>query len=420
MWQLELRVQIPEKLIPGIYEPRRYKVLYGGRGSAKSWSVARVLAVMAGATKKRVLCGRETQKSIAESVHHLIASQIQMLGLSGFEVQEQRILHRRLGSEFVFAGFRQQGIANIKSFEDVDVCWIEEGQTLTKRSREILTPTIRKPGSEVWVSMNPELETDDAYQFFVEKPPASAWVCQINYADNPWFTAELEAERLDTLERDPDGYQTIWLGKCRQAVSGAIYAREIQAASDRIAHVPHDPLVPVHTWWDLGIGDDTAIWLVQFVGSEIRVIDYVSGNGQRIDYYIKELQSRGFVWGDDWLPHDAQARELGTGQSIEEIVKGYGRSVRIAPKLSLEDGINATRMIFPRLWFDKEKCADGIQALRHYRWRENTRLREFQHTPEHDWASHAADALRYLAVSVNSVSMGRPAPKINYRTRLLA
>jgi len=173
------RIEIPQKLLP-LFQPKRYKVIHGGRGSAKSWSVARAL-VSIGATKPiRVLCARETQKSIQESVHRLLKDQIESLGLDQFyTIQENKILGTN-GTEFTFAGIRQQGVANLKSYEGTDICWVEEAQVVTKKSWDVLIPTIRKPGSEIWVTFNPELDTDETFSRFVIRPPEDSIVIEMN------------------------------------------------------------------------------------------------------------------------------------------------------------------------------------------------------------------------------------------------
>ena len=192
-----MRIEVPDKLLPFYYKKSRYKIAFGGRGSAKSWTIARLLVLLAASKQIRVLCARETQKSIQESVHKLLKDQIDLLGLNAFfDVQESKILGKN-GSDFAFVGIRQQNITNIKSFEAVDICWVEEAQVVTKKSWDMLTPTIRKPGSEIWVTFNPELDTDETYERFVLNPPEESIVIECNYTDNPWFPNELEKERLD-------------------------------------------------------------------------------------------------------------------------------------------------------------------------------------------------------------------------------
>jgi phage terminase large subunit len=397
------KLQIPEKLEP-IFQPNRYKVLWGGRGSAKSWTIAASLVLKATTEPIRVLCARETQKSIQESVHRLIKDTIDRLGVGAlFEVQETRILGVN-GSDFAFAGIRQQSVANLKSFEGVDVCWVEEAQVVTKRSWDVLIPTIRKPGSEIWLSLNPELDTDETYTRFVLDPPENAWVCKVNWHDNPWFGTELNDERQLMERRDPIGYRTVWEGECRPAVEGAIFAQEIDALqrSGRFTTVSHDPLLRVHTVWDLGWNDQTVILMVQRAASELRLIGaYIS----RFSTYEQDIQTLnnlrdqwpGLQWGTDWLPHDAKATtKAAGGKTAEQIVKGLGRMVQIVPNVFIEDGIKQVRTMFPRLWVDKT-CQDWLNAIKRYH-RHVTTDGSKTGLPVHDDASHGADALRYLAL----------------------
>jgi phage terminase large subunit len=397
---MQVDTQFPEKL-QILFKPHRYKVMYGGRGGAKSWGVARALLILAANNPLRILCAREFQNSINESVHHLLQAQITALKLDSFyDIQNQSIKGAN-GSEFVFAGLKNN-VTRIKSFEGVDIAWVEEAQTVSKGSWDTLIPTIRKDGSEIWITFNPELESDETFKRFVLRPPGDAAVVKVNWTDNPWFPEVLEKERLERKERDPDGYQNIWEGNCRVSLDGAIYARELRIAQEdgRIRSVPYDSAKQVHTFFDLGWADNTSIWFAQTVGSELHLIDYYSNNQQPIQHYISVLQNKGYIYGTDWLPHDAKAKTIATGRSVEEIMLGLGRKVQITPNLSVSDGINAARTVFNRCYFDENKCAEGIQSLRHYRYEVDPDTGEFDRKPLHDFHSHAADAFRYFAISI--------------------
>lgn len=405
---LTIRAECPDKLLFLTQARHRYKILYGGRGGAKSWGIARALLILGVQCKLRILCARETMRSIAESVHHLLETQIDQLGMRGmYDVQKATILGCN-GTEFVFAGLRLN-IANIKSTEDIDIVWVEEAQSVSRHSWQTLIPTIRKDGSEIWASFNPELETDDTYQRFVLHPPPDARVVRINWSDNPWFPDVLRREMEHLQATDYDAYMHVWEGQCVRNVEGAVYAKELREieAGGRITRVPYDASKPVHTFWDLGFGDSTAIWCAQAVGFEYRLIDYIEASRESLAHYLRELQTRPYVWGTDYLPHDAQSRQLGSGRSIEELMRAAGRRVQIVPKLSVADGLNAVRTILPQCWFDADKCADGLQALRHYRYGIVQTLGSPTREPLHDWASHGADAFRYFAVGIRAP---KPAP----------
>jgi phage terminase large subunit len=389
----------PEKL-QFLFHPARYKIAYGGRGGAKSWGFARALLIMGVERPLRVLCGREIQKSIKDSVHQLLRDQIAALGLGGhYDVLDTEIRGKN-GTLFLFAGLKHN-IGNIQSTEGLDIVWVEEANLVSRDSWETLIPTIRKDGSEIWISFNPKLDTDETYKRFVLNPPRSAVPVKIGWQDNPWFPAVLEEERLDLQARDPDAYQNVWEGHTRQFLDGSIYAHELRKATEesRICSVPYDASKPVHTFWDLGHADATAIWFAQSVGFELRLIDYYANRGQALPHYLNALQSKGYVYGEDWLPHDARSKTIGTGRSVEDMMRAAGRKVQITPQLSVADGINAARTVFGRCYFDQAKCADGLQALRHYRY-DTDENGQFKLTPLHDWASDGADAFRYFAVAM--------------------
>jgi phage terminase large subunit len=392
--------QFPDKL-QFLFKPQRYKVAYGGRGGAKSWGFARALLILGAQKPLRILCARETQKSIQDSVHKLLSDQVKAMGLESFYQVQKAALIGANGTEFAFAGIRQN-VGNMKSFEGVDICWVEEAQNVSKQSWAVLIPTIRKDGSEVWASFNPELETDETYQRFVISPYPGCEPVKINWSDNPWFPEVLRQEMEHLKAKDYDSYEHVYEGMCKQTVEGAIYKTELMAAEKegRICRVPYDPTKPVHTFWDLGFGDNTSIWFAQSIGFEFRLIDFISASQQSLAFYLKALQNRPYVYGTDYLPHDARAHELGSGRSIEEQMRSAGRKVQIVRKLSISDGIAAARAIFGKCWFDGEKCGDGIQALRHYRYEADDKLGTFKKEPLHDWASHPGDAFRYFAVAI--------------------
>ena len=217
------KVQFPAKL-RGLFKPHRYKVARGGRGSGKSWGFARALLALGASRPLRVLCAREVQESIKESVHRLLKDQIEELGLGGhYQVLETEIRGKN-GTLFVFAGLLQHTVTSIKSYEGFDVCWVEEAQNVSKRSWGILIPTIRKVGSEIWVTFNPELDTDETYVRFVENTPPDTFLVEMNWRDNPWFNGVLDAERKHAkATHTKEDYDNIWEGKCRSAVVGAVY-----------------------------------------------------------------------------------------------------------------------------------------------------------------------------------------------------
>lgn len=395
-----VKVEFPEKL-EKIFDPYRYKVFYGGRGGAKSWSVARALLVLGAKKKIRVLCAREFQNSISDSVHKLLSDQIVELQLDSYYEVLQTSIKGKVGSEFIFSGLRHNA-SKLKSFEALDYVWCEEAQNITKSSWETLIPTVRKDGSEIWVTFNPELDTDETYKRFVTGAPQNSLVVKVNYDSNPWFPDVLRQEMQDLKARDEDAYLTVWEGHCRQTLEGAIYAKELREATtnNRIMRVPYSPTFPVSVFSDLGWADNTSLWFVQKIGFEYRIIRAYQNRQQAWNHYLQYIQSCGYVIDTIWLPHDARAKSLGTGISIEEMTRKAGFRAMIVPSLSVQDGINAARTIFPVAYFDQEGCADGLQALRRYRYDVDPATQQFSRRPLHDDSSHFADAFRYFAVGM--------------------
>ncbi len=250
-------------------------------------------------------------------------------------------------------------------------------------------------------------------------------VIQQAKSDPEWYHAEFKASQTGIIAPDElaaarkdmtaDEYAQEYECSFEASVKGGIFGGELAAArgDGRVRGVPYDPVLPVDTAWDLGVGDSTAIWFVQSLRSgEIRLIDYYEASGEGLPHYAQVLTQRGYTYGTHWAPHDIQVKELGSGRSRLETL---GITFRIAPQVGIEDGIHAARMLFPRCWFDAQKCAKGLEALQHYRRDYNTRLNEFKPTPVHDWASHGADAFRYLAVSHQDVreKKVRPAQRVS-------
>ena len=406
------QIDLPEKL-EVLFQPSRYKVIYGGRGSAKSWTVARALLIIAASKPTRILCGREFQRSMKDSVHKLLSDQIALIGLAHrFTITSTSIVSS-CGSEFIFTGLRHNA-ETLKSLEGIDIAWVEQAERLSKTSLDILVPTVRKEGSEIWFTLNPELEEDEVYKRFVVGRPPNALVIEQNWRDNPWFTTVLKAEMEEMRRRDPDGWLNVYEGKPLHALQGAIYANELRRAAEegRITKVPVVGGSPVHTAWDLGHSDNTAIWFFQRIGFEYRMVDFFSDNAQKLDHYLKALQDRPYVYGRHYLPHDAESNRL-EGKSVANQVRDvYGRSnVVVVPRTdSVVGDLNICRTVFDQVWFDQEKCADGLNAMRHYRYAVDPDTGRTSRNPLHDWTSDTADAFRTFAVGFRQERRGADAP----------
>ena len=401
--EAKAKARFPAKL-KCLFEPAksRYRILYGGRGGSKSWNIARALLLKGCEQPTRILCAREFQTSIKDSVHKLLVDQIYNLELEAHYEVTDRTIRGINGTEFIFVGIKNN-TNNVKSIEGIDICWVEEAQSVSSNSWNVLVPTIRKADSEIWVSFNPELPTDETWKRFVLNPPDKSVVQKINWSDNPWFPEVLDLERRALKDRDIEAYNNVWEGIPRQTVDGAIFAKEVTMAEleGRICNVPYDMSKPVHAVFDLGWADSTAIWFLQFVGQETRLIRYLEDSQQTMSYYMAKLQSFGYVYDTIWLPHDAKAKSLGTGKSIEEIVRSTGYKVQILDRVPVNDSINAARTIFNKCYFDRQNTEEGLNCLRHYRYDVDPETKMFSAKPLHDEYSHGADAFRYIGLMIN-------------------
>jgi phage terminase large subunit len=412
----QLVVDLPDKALGCLVaettpagKPVRYRVLYGGRDGAKSWSIARRILVRGYLKQERVLCVREVQKSIAESVHQLLKDQVIALGLQDFYDVQQNYIRGANGTQIAFHGLSGQTASSIKSFEGTTICWVEEAQTISKRSWDLLEPTIRAAGSEIWGSFNPEMDTDETYKRFVLNPPDDAIVVKINWDDNPWRSKVLDTAR-EKMEREaPEDYAHIYGGACRPAVEGAIYYKEVSAlrSGGRLGNVPYDPMLKVHVIVDLGYNDFMSLILAQRVGSEIRVIRYIEDRLRDIPSYSQELRDLRLNWGKVYLPHDGKAKTVVSasnplGATAEEQFKRLSWSVEIVDNIELEQGIRKTREVFPRVYMDKTHAGELANRLGRYRRRVNSEGQAS--TPMHNDDSHGADGFRYLALVADQLT----------------
>lgn len=411
-----LDVEWPEKLLPlmeGYGEEgdrtkrRRYYVAYGGRDSAKSWTFARALLVMGLYDPLRILCAREVMRTIADSVHRLLDDQIKALGLQDWYTVTESAIRGVNGTEFLFVGLRTLDAHKVKSYEAVDIVWVEEADTVSKRSWNILIPTIRAERSEIWATFNPNLDSDDTYQRFVVKPPVNSWVQRVSWRDNPWFSQVLNDDREKMQREDPDEYDNIYDGNPRSVVPGAIYAKEVMRMIEarRVRAVPYDPQLLVHTIWDLGWNDQTSIIYAQRLLSEVRIIDYEEESFLRLDQWAKRIRDRDYVYGSHWLPHDGKnALQAAGGKSARDILKPLlGMKPKICPKVAdIEIKIRAARMLFPRVYIDEDKCDELMTCLKRYR-RAIPESTGEPGKPVHDEYSHGASAFADLGIIVDKL-----------------
>jgi phage terminase large subunit len=400
-----LRIAVARVFTP-LLEPARYKGAYGGRGSGKSHLFGDKLIEDCLAEPgdygegMRAVCIREVQKDLAQSSKLLIESKLKAHGLGepdGFRVYRELISTPGDGL-IIFKGMNDYTADSIKSLEGFKRAWWEEAQTATAHSLSLLTPTIRADGSEKWFSWNPRKKSDPVDVMFrgAEKP-TGAVVVEANWRDNPWLTSELKQEREDCKRLKPDQYGHIWDGEYVSVIEGAYFAKDLRAAREgrRIGRVSADPLMTVRLFFDIGgtgaKADAVAIWAAQFIGKEI--LNWMRERG----YDPKRAQV--------WLPHDGETNDRVYDVSYESAIKAAGYDVTVVPnqgKGAAKARIEAGHRFFPSIWFNEETTRGGLDALGWYHEKKDEK-REIGLGPEHDWASHGADAFGLLCVAAERI-----------------
>lgn len=408
----ELLIDTAEVFEP-LLEPARYKGAHGGRGSGKSHFFAGMMIehhlIERGL---RSVCIREVQKSLKESSKRLIEDKLNTLSLgnrAGFKIFTEVI--QTPGDGIIsFQGMQDHTAESIKSLEGYGRAWSEEAQTMSTRSLQLLRPTIRAPGSELWFSWNPRRKVD-AVDLMLRgaATPTGSVVLQANWSDNPWLPAELEQERLDCLRANPEQYDHIWDGGYAQVLEGAYYAKYLAQAKleNRIGRVAADPLMTIRLYVDIGgtgaRADAFTIWAAQFIGKEIRVLNYYEAVGQPLATHLAWMRSQGYTpdRAQIWLPHDGSTQDKVYDVSYESALADAGYSVTVVPnqgKGAAAARIEAGRRLFPAMWFDGEKTEPGRDALGWYHEKKDE-VRNIGLGPEHDWASHGADAFGLMCVA---------------------
>lgn len=421
-----------------LLEPARYKGAHGGRGSGKSHFFGEMLIEdclsepgNSGGEGMRAVCIREVQKDLAQSSKLLIESKLQTLGITeadGFKVYQDRIATPGDGL-MIFKGMQDYTADSIKSLEGFKRAWWEEAQTATAHSLNMLRPTLRAIGSELWFSWNPRRKTD-AVDIMLRgaEIPTGAKVVRANWQDNPWFTAELEQERLDCLRMQPDQYDHIWDGGYVTVNAGAYWASDLTKAKEdgRIGRVAADPLMTLRVFCDIGgtgaRADAFTMWVAQFIGKEIRVLDHYESVGQTASAHIGWLKERGYTPGKAqiWLPHDGDTQDKVIDVSYHSYLRDAGYTVEVIPNQgtgAAKMRVESARRLFGAMWFNESTTEAGRDALGWYHEKRDEH-RGIGLGPEHDWASHSADAFGLMCVAYEEPK-GKPTP-IVYKKRMLA
>lgn len=415
-------VNLPPKLVPVFLGDADFRGAYGGRGSAKSRSFAKMAAIKGYQWAKQgdsgvIVCGREFQNSLADSSMSEVKAAIESepwlaqfydMGESYIRTADKRI-------EFAFVGLRHN-LDSIKSKARIRLLWVDEAEPVSEAAWSKAIPTVREEGSEVWVTWNPERKQSATHQRFRESKPHNAKIVEINWRDNPWFPDKLNRQRVEDLEKRPESYDHIWEGGFRSINTGAYFAKELAAAKadGRVANVARDPLMTMRAHWDIGgtgaKADACAIWIDQFVGTEIRVLDYYERVGQPLSSHVEWLRSHGYEKVYCVLPHDGASNDKVYAVSYESSLRAAGFDVRVIPNMGTGASmqrVQAVRRVMPSVRFDADKTEGGRDALGWYHAKVDE-VRGIDLGPEHDWSSHGSDAFGLMAVDYLNTSRDTP------------
>lgn len=410
---MTLGIDLPAKLVPVFTGPAMYRGAYGGRGSAKTRSFAKMAAVQgvrfAQANMPGVIvCGREFMNSLDESslaeVKGAIASEPWLA--ERYDVGEKYVRTRDKRIEFAFIGLRHN-LDSIKSKSRIRLLWVDEAEPVSDTAWNKADNTVREEGSEVWATWNPERKNSATHKRFRVDPPAESKIVELNWRDNPWFPETLNKKRLADKEKRPDQYAHIWEGDFVTVVEGAYYAAALTEAKTqgRIGNVSRDPLMTVRAFWDIGgtgaRADARSIWIAQFIGREIRVLNHHVTVGQPLAADVEWLRANGYGSALCILPHDGATHDRVYDVSYESALKEAGFEVVVVPNQGRGAAmmrIEAARRLFPSIWFNEKTTEAGRDALGWYHEKRSEDDRNIGLGPNHDWSSHDADSFGLMCV----------------------
>lgn len=422
------QIQIPPKLIPVFTGEARYRGAYGGRGSAKSRTFAKMTAVrgyqwsMAG-EEGVIVCGREYMNSLDESSMAEVKAAIKSEPWleAHYEIGERYIRTRDKRIEYAFIGLRHN-LDSIKSKARIKLLWVDEAEPVSETAWQKAIPSVREHDSEVWITWNPERDESDTHKRFRGNPPAGSKFVEMNWRDNPWFPDVLEKERLEDQAKRPDSYEHIWEGDFVTVVEGAYYASNLTdaKAKGRIGRVEFDPLMTVRLFCDIGgagaRADAFAMWPAQFIGREIRTRDYYEAQGQPLAAHLNWLRGMGYTpdRAQFWLPHDGATTDKVYAVSYESALREAGYDVTVVPnqgKGAAAARVEASRRLFGSVWFDAETTIAGRKALGWYHEKVDPE-RKMGLGPNHDWSSHGADAFGLMCVAYEAPTEARKVKRV--------
>lgn len=408
------RIEIPDKLVPVFSGPAEYRGAHGGRGSAKTRTFAKMSAVFGLRAAARgangvVVCGREFMNSLADSSFAEVRFAIESEPLlkSSYDVGRNYIRTLDGRVEYVFAGLRHN-IESIKSKARILLLWVDEAERVSELAWSTAIPTVREEDAEVWATWNPARKKSATHLRFREDPPRLSKIIQMNWRDNPWMPSRLNSTRLDDFEKRPDSYQHIWEGDFVTVVEGAYYAKDLAEAKikGRIGNVARDPLMQLRAFWDIGgtglRADAVSIWVAQFVGREIRVLNYYEAQGQPLATHVQWMRDQGYASALCVLPHDGSTNDKVHDVSYESALQAAGFATDVIPNQGIGAAkmrIEALRRLFPSIWWNEATTEAGRDALGWYHEKRSDDDRNIGLGPDHDWSSHGADAAGLMAVA---------------------
>ena len=407
-------IELPDKLVPVFEGSAMYRGAYGGRGSAKTRSFAKMAAVQgvrfAQANMPGVIvCGREFMNSLDESslaeVKGAIESEPWLA--ERYEVGDKFIRTRDHRIDFAFVGMRHN-LASIKSKAKIRLLWVDEAEPVSDTAWSTADNTVREDGSELWATWNPERKTSATHKRFRDSPPKEAKFVELNWRDNPWFPTTLDKKRLEDKEKRPDQYNHVWEGDFVSVIEGAYFAHSLTVAKEqgRIGNIARDPLMRLRAIWDIGgtglRADARSIWIAQFVGREIRVLDYRESVGQPLAADVEWLLGHGYGSALCILPHDGVTHDRVYSVSYESALQEAEFEVVVVPNQgagAAKMRIESARRLFPSIWFNAATTEAGRDALGWYHEKRSDDDRNIGLGPNHDWSSHGADAFGLMCVA---------------------
>lgn len=415
------QVRMPAKLVSVFTGEADVRGSYGGRGSAKTRTFAKMTAVRAymwaqAGIEGIILCGRQFMNSLADSSLEEIKAGIESEPwlLPHFDIGEKYVRTADGRISYSFTGL-DRNIDSIKSKARIRLAWIDEAEPVTEEAWTKLIPTLREEDSELWLTWNPERKTSPTNMRFRNSTDPRSKIVEMNWRDNPFFPDILNRARLKDMEERPDSYEHIWEGAFLTISEGAYFAKSLTKAKaeGRIGRLSADPLMTFRAYWDIGgtgaKADATAIWIAQSVGREIRFLDYYEAVGQPLAAHVNWLRDNGYGKALCVLPHDGASHEKIVDATYEGALRQAGFDCKVIPNQGAGAAmgrIEAARRLFPQMWFDAEKCAGGLEAIGWYHEKRDPK-RMIGFGPDHDWSSHGSDAFGLAAVAYEPPTQAR-------------